>query len=265
MQRSLAWRGGPINPPAGAVGSTGRTLDEIYDKIPSTGASDGRIPIAGGTTSVTLSEPGSYVLTGNLRGTAGTNAVTIQSDDVDLDLNGFVITSSSATLTTVVAGGFRGVRVRNGVIREGYYGLDVSLGIGWTVENMRFERCRWSSIRFNGGSGHVIRACMVLDTGAITLASDSLNVNAVFINGSGAAVSDTTVFNVINNGSGGRIAFAVGASTSLANSLSRCTAAASTAVVGIGISVGGTGGYRDCTVGNFAVNYSGGTSLGGNL
>jgi hypothetical protein len=261
---SLA-KGGPLNPPAGAVNSTGRTLDEIYNKLPAVGGSDGRFPIPGGSTAFTITQPGSYVLTGNLA-TPSFNPISIQSDNVDLDLNGFVVTGS-ANLSCIVAGGYHNVRIRNGVVREGYYGIDVAGGLGWTVESVRLERCRWSSIRFNGGSGHTVRACAAIDTGAITLAGDTLNVNAIFATGSCNAICDTTVVNVVNNGSGGRIGIAVGSSVSLANSVSRCTVGANSAgvVTGIGISLAGAAGYRDCTVGNYSISYSGGTSLGGNL
>src|SRR4051794_31880216 len=93
-------RAGPLNPPAGAIASTGRTVDEIYNRIPAVGGFDGRIPIPGGTTPITLSQPGSYVLTGNLT-TPGT-AILIAAANVTLDLNGFRVTCTS-TGTAAVA------------------------------------------------------------------------------------------------------------------------------------------------------------------
>ena len=36
---------GPITPPSGAIAPTGRTLDEIYNRVPAVGGADGRTPI----------------------------------------------------------------------------------------------------------------------------------------------------------------------------------------------------------------------------
>lgn len=74
-------------------------------------------PIAGAP--VVITAPGRYRLSRNLAVTGG-NAITIQSDDVTLDLAGFVISSSAqpANGTAItIAGPRRNVTVRNGAIR----------------------------------------------------------------------------------------------------------------------------------------------------
>ena len=66
---AAAGHAGPLNPPAGVIAPTARTLTEIYNKIatpPAAGGYDGRIPIPAGTAPVTISQAGSYVLTGDI-------------------------------------------------------------------------------------------------------------------------------------------------------------------------------------------------------
>src|SRR5690242_5587975 len=82
-------KAGPLDPPAGAVSPSGRTLDEVYNKIPAVGGSDGRVPL---TTSGTIASPGSYVLANNIEiPPASLNTFTITASNVTLDLNGFRI------------------------------------------------------------------------------------------------------------------------------------------------------------------------------
>jgi hypothetical protein len=66
-----------------------------------------------------ISAPGSYYLTGNITGAPGKHGISIQADDVILDLNGFLLVSGGA-------GALRGVDVpaaqknlalRNGTVR----------------------------------------------------------------------------------------------------------------------------------------------------
>src|ERR1700754_4001390 len=89
-------KAGPLDPPVGPLSPTGRTLDDIYNKVPATGAADGRIPLA----STIISAPGSYVLTGNIASSG--SAMTINADNVTLDLNGFTLSSTSTTLGVIV-------------------------------------------------------------------------------------------------------------------------------------------------------------------
>ena len=69
---------GPIDPPPGPVASTNKTLEEV----------EPRTPLAGPGL-ITIGEPGSYYLTGNIEATG--TAVQITTDGVTLDLNGYTI------------------------------------------------------------------------------------------------------------------------------------------------------------------------------
>ena len=48
------------------------------------------------TNTFIISAPGSYYLTGNLTGDTGKHGISIQANDVTLDLNGFVLISGGA-------------------------------------------------------------------------------------------------------------------------------------------------------------------------
>jgi hypothetical protein len=86
---------GPLNPPAGPVTSTMKTLSEVE---PRTAISAANTP--GDASSLfVITQPGSYFLTGNIVGVPGKNGVAIAADNVTLDLAGFSIIAPAAGAT----------------------------------------------------------------------------------------------------------------------------------------------------------------------
>jgi parallel beta-helix repeat protein len=84
-------------------------------------AAEGRTPVfAPGTF---LGADGKYIVTRNLAGGAGA-VITIGGPNVDLDLNGFVLTGGGAPVISV-AGGVDHVTIHNGVLSGGTVGIDV--------------------------------------------------------------------------------------------------------------------------------------------
>jgi hypothetical protein len=162
---------GPLNPPSGSVAGSSRTLQEIYDKIPATGAADGRIPIAPSSSAITISQPGSYVLTGNISALGGTPAtITITSSNVTLDLNGYQV-QFNGTGSPVMAIGpaVFNVTIRNGTISAG--SVAVRVPNGTPVSNLLLEdlRCENQYIRGidlgDSVNNPTVRRCSVLNLG----------------------------------------------------------------------------------------------------
>jgi hypothetical protein len=128
---------------------------------------------------VTISQPGSYRLAGNLTvPDADTSAVVITADAVTLDLNGFsvagpLLCTGGPAVTClaagsgigiqaprVLAGGPRGVRVFNGSVRGmGSVGIALS-GDGSSVDHV--------TVHQNAGGGMTV-------TGSVTVSSATLN------------------------------------------------------------------------------------------
>ena len=79
---------------------------------------DPRTPICQADMPLTITESGSYVVVENLTGSSGSHGITIQADDVTIDLNGFSLTGVTGALDGIHAdlgtGPWRNLTVRNG-------------------------------------------------------------------------------------------------------------------------------------------------------
>jgi len=86
----------------------------------------------------TLSQPGRYKLSGNLRVPAGVTGIGVTANDVTIDLNGFTISSDpfERALTGIDANSANRVRVANGTI-TGFKDVAIDGGTSGIVENMR--------------------------------------------------------------------------------------------------------------------------------
>lgn len=127
---------GPLAPTGGPA-PTGRTLEQIEPRTP--------IP-ASGPFPYVITQKGSYYLTGNVSVATG-NAIVIQSSDVNLDLSGFTISSTSATLSgravLLDSGAANNIAIANGFIRgtttynsisNAYSGGGFGTGVGTTFQ-----------------------------------------------------------------------------------------------------------------------------------
>ena len=83
--------GGPLDPP-GAPGVTMKSLDEVEPRTPISA-----LPY-------TISQPGSYYLTGNLSVNTAIDGITVQADDVTIDLNGFELNGNGSTSGAITQG-----------------------------------------------------------------------------------------------------------------------------------------------------------------
>jgi Right handed beta helix region len=98
---------GLLTPP-GVPAPTMKTLDQI----------EPRTPIS--SLPYTISAAGSYYVTGNLTGVAGSNGITVTADHVTLDLGGFALVGpggSSVHVGVLISSPLGNVTIRNGTVR----------------------------------------------------------------------------------------------------------------------------------------------------
>jgi hypothetical protein len=148
---------GPLNPPAGAVISSMKTLSEVE---PRTALSATNTP--GDAASVfKITQPGSYYLTGDVTVTAAKSGVVIVASNVTLDLNGFSITGAGPTAQHgVQSSNMRNVVVKNGTVRSiGGAGV-FNDGPACRVENMAAYACSGAGL-YLSGAGCTADRCIV--------------------------------------------------------------------------------------------------------
>ncbi|HRJ49237.1 MAG: right-handed parallel beta-helix repeat-containing protein [Phycisphaeraceae bacterium] len=190
-----AWSlAGPLDPPAGPVAPTYKTLSEVEPRT-----SINSLP--GNTNAVhVISQPGSYYLTGNVLPVAGKSGIAISASPVVVDLNGFTVQSGDHGIVADAVGGM--VTIRNGSVAENARdGINASAGpVSVLIDSVHAKA--------NGQAG--IRA----DYAVITRCIASYNGEAGITVGAGSVVTDCVA--TINQGSG----FFVGE----ASTVERCTA-----------------------------------------
>ena len=105
---------GSITPPAGPPVASMKTLDQVEART--------AVQSLAAAAPYTISQPGSYYLTGNITVASG-DAITITSNDVSLDLNGFTIrstfTGGGSGSAIHLTGNHSRLAVRNGFIASG--------------------------------------------------------------------------------------------------------------------------------------------------
>jgi parallel beta-helix repeat protein len=148
---------GPLNPPAGPVAPTMKTLTEVE---PRTAINAVNTP-GGGGAQFNITQPGSYYLTGNITGINATCAIYITSSNVTIDLNGFTISGGNLAINAPgVAGSLNSITVRNGVVTS-CLANGISLG---STNNAIVEDVRVSNAAATGivvGPSSQVRRCTV--------------------------------------------------------------------------------------------------------
>ncbi|MBN1670076.1 MAG: right-handed parallel beta-helix repeat-containing protein [Kiritimatiellae bacterium] len=160
-------------------------------------AGDGRREIsqADFTPGYTISEPGSYVFTENVDYTneGGFAALTVNANDVTIDLNGFTYRRTSANQYTYgiyQPDTYTNLTVRNGTLRRwgttSYYAIG-AFGYGNLIERMTLTEC------YNGikaGRTCVVRACRLygIESDGISIDANSVATGNVLTDGGRYAV-----------------------------------------------------------------------------
>jgi hypothetical protein len=173
-------RGGPLAPPAGAVSPTGKTLTSVE---PRTEINTTNTPGLAGSV-FTISQPGSYYLSGDINVPAGMTAIGVYGAGVTIDLNGFAIRNVTGQ-GIVYNGGVKGVTVCNGFfvncsanLINGFIAPNTVLrdiqavdctGLTYLGDRALVERCILTGAVNEGlvtGAGSIVRDCVV--TGSAT-------------------------------------------------------------------------------------------------
>ena len=124
-----------------------------------------RIPI--GAPGYVITNAGSYYLTGNLTSPAG-NGITVQADDVSIDLNGFALIGTGANNGILVSGTRTNLLVSNGTVRNWGSAVNAVNGNHSRFERLRVER---SLTGLSGGTNAVVDHCQ-----AFSCSSSGINV-----------------------------------------------------------------------------------------
>lgn len=180
-------------------------------------AADGRIPIpftSPPTTPITITAPGSYVLTRNITAPAnGQPVISITmpaSGDVDLDLNGFTLDGSATSENISVsfpAGANGGVRIHDGSVNGGAQGINIigppSPGLRRAViERLRIGNMPVNSLSMRNVVNGVVRDCTIHDGGlgifsdatvAPNLGTLTVERNQIWNTRGGISVSNATM------------------------------------------------------------------------
>jgi len=128
---------GPLNPPAGPVASTHKTLTEVEPRI-----AINAVNTPGDADSLfKITQRGSYYLTGNITGVAARHGIEIAASDVTLDLMGFELAgvaggeiASLDGISATAGPNVTGITVRNGTVRRwGGDGVDLRSATQCTV------------------------------------------------------------------------------------------------------------------------------------
>ena len=153
---------GPLNPPAGPVASTGKTLTEVEPRIAINATNT-----PGDADSVfKITQPGSYYLTGNIAGVTGKHGLEIAASQVTVDLNGFSLIGGTGTRDGISAGGgLTDISIRNGTIRNwAQYGIRLTGAFYSSLLDLRVRANALDGIA--AGSHSSIRSCVVNANGA---------------------------------------------------------------------------------------------------
>jgi hypothetical protein len=193
--------GGPLNPPAGPVSPTYKTLAEVEPRI----AINATNTPGDAFNLYVITQPGSYYFAGNIMGVAGKNGIAIATANVTVDLMGFTFQGVAGSLggITTTTTEFNNLSVRNGIITGwGQDGLDLAnggAGHGGVVEHVHATFNGNLGIRPNGSS--VVSGCTASDnTGdGISASNGSIVTRCVAMQNGGDGIQADARCRIVGN------------------------------------------------------------------
>lgn len=190
---------GPLDPPAGPVTPSYKTLTDVEPRI-EVGAST--TPGDGANVFI-INKSGSYYLGGNISVPSGKNGITITASDVALDLNGFTITGAAGSLRGVTISGQRAHVHHGSIVSMGLDGLSNSAGSA-VIEHVSAAGCGDDGISV--GSASQVRNCSSTSSGgrgiAVGISSMVENCTVTAATGDGFEGSQTIFRHCTVNNSG---------------------------------------------------------------
>lgn len=162
---------GDLDPPAGAIEPTMKTLDTVEPRVAINDENT-----AGDSNSVyRIDAAGSYYLTENVIAGPGFAGIEVNSINVTIDLNGYTIVGAGSDMLDGISGfGSDDVTVRNGFVQN--FGRDgISLGERARVTGVTVKLCGQDGIDVVG-DGAIIRDCAVVECGSTGVATGSGSV-----------------------------------------------------------------------------------------
>jgi hypothetical protein len=184
---------GILTPPPGAPAPTMKTLDQVE---PRKEVNATNTP-GSGAAIFTITTPGSYYLSANITGVSGKNGIYISSNDVTLDLNGFVLTGVPGSLAGIYLIGPKNIAIRNGTIRDwGGKGVQSLFILYSVIEDLRVYKNGSVGIEAHGGS--IVRRCV-----ASFNAGAGFDLGAGTTSSNGEVAADVVVENCFATGNGG--------------------------------------------------------------
>lgn len=202
----------------------------------------------------TITSPGYYYLTGNLS-YAGGNAITVNNDNVTIDLMGFSLIgpSNSSLYSGIYMNGRKNVEVRNGTVSGWYLGVSEYSDAG--------SHHRMIGVRANGntygiylhGIDHLIKGCIA--------SQGNFGSGSGLVIGTGT-ISGCTAMNFTYSGVYTGKGISIGGGTASGNVVANCTGTSAIGIYAIGSATISHNQVSNCTTG---INGAGGGSLIGNV
>jgi hypothetical protein len=215
---------------------------------------DPRTPIRQEDIPLTIKQPGSYYLAGNI--TAAGTAINVDADDVSIDLCGFQIKGpGTGKCCGILMGSRSNVEIQNGTIRGFYQGIyEVrDTGKNHRVINVRAVFNKNSGI-YLSGHNHLIKDCTVSDNGtACTEAAFGIRA------GRGCAITGNVLFNNGYNCASEVHAVNAGFGSTVTGNTVRSNGTSAAGQV-YGISAG-----KSCTVSGNTVDFNGTSATGASV